>query len=198
METFKHQQVHETIRCQRNWDWDTPIEPQHLELIQEYIEKPPQQQGELCFNTVCILNNYSAVDSLQKITTHSGSSQKQDRNPQSHILAPLVIVWTTNMSIYHSVGPVKPHLHAGLHSGIVAQASNSLGYQTGFMGCAPNSGGRFISWIQSCGLDPQMHEEFLFALAIGRGKPGQPYNRDHNDDYNHHRVPYNWPQSDWL
>jgi len=180
---YNHDKLHETIRCQRNWDWDNQVTPEHLAIIDEYVEKPPQQQGQQTFSIVRIHND------LEKI------SYLHDRlySPQSQILAPLVYVWFPLHPGPNHHDRQKCQYQLGFHAGIISKLANSLGYATGFCGCGPD----FSRWHQvqkKFSLYPPEAYAFpQFILSIGRGKPDTEYNIDQNNDFVHQYFPYNWP-----
>ena len=184
---FKHKRIHETIRCQRNFDWNSPIDPEHLEILDEYVQKPGQQQGEHCVTVFKIHNNFEKVNELNK--------QLKTENEQ--VLAPLVYVWTSDRT-----KDDKNFFFAGFHSGMVSKVANDLGYQTGF--CLCDTGREFdydVAWRLWCndnGLEGPHYHNLEFILSIGHPEPGKDYNdngsyTDKPDD-DHEHYTYNWSE----
>lgn len=194
-ETFNHTEVQTTIQCQRNWDWDNPIKPEDLKLLDEYVQKPPQQQGAKLFGIINIDNNYVAVDRLQ-VMCFNPTSGKKVSNPQTHMLSPTVYIWTYNNTAVQEHGIQKVMMQIGIHIGIVIRKADELGYKTGFIACGPHTMISWKSWCHSFDIDSTStgHEHFVFALAVGNGKQSQDYNNDQLiESTTHYHVPYNWP-----
>jgi len=181
---FKHKNIHETIRCQRNFDWNNPVTLEHLEILDEYVQKPGQQQGEHTSTAFKIYNNYEKVQEL--------NNQLHQVNEQ--VLAPLVYVFTSDGKLEE-----KNPFFAGFNSGIVAKVANELGYQTGFCLCGVgSSNAKWKSWCRENGLDGPHYNNLEFILSIGHPEPGKNYNDNGsycNEVYeDHEHFTYNWSE----
>jgi len=193
IEEFDNEEVQLTIQCQRNWDWDNPVSPEDLAILDEYVSKPPQQQGEKLFDIVSIHNNYDAVNILQQICFNPGTYD-YNGDPQAHMLCPNVYIWTISPSS-NQADMEKIMMQVGMHFGIVTRKAMELGYRTGFVACGPHTATAWRVWCSqhnvACG--PQLNENFVVALAVGNPKPGLEYNIDHARGYPHTHNNYNWP-----
>lgn len=181
---FKHKNIHETIRCQRNFDWNNPVSQEHLEILDEYVQKPGQQQGEHTSTAFKIYNNYEKVQEL--------NNQLYQVNEQ--VLAPLVYVFTSDGTL----GEKNPFF-AGFNSGMLSKVANELGYQTGFCLCGVgSSNAKWKSWCRENGLDGPHYNTLEFILSIGHPEPGKEYNENGsycNESYeDHEHFTYNWSE----
>lgn len=180
---FKHDQLHETIRCQRNWDWDNQVTPEHLAIIDEYVAKPPQQQGQQTFTVVRIHNDMEKISYLHDRLYSS----------QTQILAPLVYIWFPLHSRSDHIDKQKCIYQLGFHAGLISKLANSLGYATGFCGCGPDLS-RWHEVQTKFSLFPEQEHLYpQFILSIGHGFPDTEYNVDQNHDFVHDHYEYNWP-----
>jgi len=198
METYDHKEVHETIRCQRNWDWNQPVNSEDIKLLREYLRKPPQQQGARCFNVIEIDNNYQAANRFQNICFNPSSNLTRI-NPQAHMMAPTVFIWTTSDEILDREDANKINLQIGIHSGIIIRRAAEMGYHTGFLGCGPNTPPAWWGWLTAYGKDTVEHAQFRFAVAVGTPMPDQEYNQNFfNPQEDHYHHPYDWPRYDCI
>ena len=177
MSEYKHNKLHETIRCQRNWDWDNQIKPDHLAILDEYVAKPPQKQGERMFHVARIHNDMDKVTEL-----HTSLN-----TPNTHVMSTLVYIW-------FPLAGTKSQYHAsGFHAGIISKLANELGYATGFCGCGASANSQWYKFAVKYNLTPIEHySNPMFILSIGHGKPDTEYNRCQIENNKHHHHPYNW------
>ena len=179
---FTHHNIHETIRCQRNFDWNNQVTPEHLAILDEYVQKPPQQCGERATTVIKIHNNFEKVYDL---------SMKLDKE-NWQIVAPLVYVWTSNDT------QPDEKFFAGFHSGIVSKIANELGYQTGFCACGNGGDAQLMKhWSLANGLTDDNYHHMEFILSIGHGELDKAYNDNGSyveDQSSHTHSPYNWPE----
>jgi len=173
---YTHDKLHETIRCQRNWDWDNQVTPEHLAILDEYVAKPAQQQGERMFSVARIHND------MEKISDIHDNLNKSN----TQVLAPLVYIWfPLDEHVWDH------HLQAGFHAGIISKLANELGYATGFCGCGASENSEWSSITEKYNLTPvEDYKDPIFILSIGHGKPDTPYNKDHLENFihTHHRY----------
>ena len=177
MSEYTHNKLHETIRCQRNWDWGNQITPDHLAILDEYVAKPPQQQGERMFHVARIHNDMDKVTEL-----HTSLN-----TPNYHVMSTLVYIW-------FPLAGTKSQYHAsGFHAGIISKLANELGYATGFCGCGASDNKQWNKFAVKYNLTPIEHySNPMFILSIGHGQPDIEYNRCQLDGYIHTHHPYNW------
>ena len=191
---YVHDKLHEVIRCQRTFDWDNQPTAEHVTILDEYAQKPPQQQG---FEAATIVKVHNNKPKMQEIESLLGGL-----TPQNHVIAPLVYIW---FPIIHQRGRQhwqnnsKTWANTGLHAGIVAKLANELGYATGFCGCGKDSNrlDEWHSWTNANGLKPsELYELPMLILSIGHGLPDTEYNWDPllNGGDTHEHIPYEWSE----
>lgn len=197
-EHYQDHNIHSTIRCQKNWNWQHKVEQHKLDVLLEYVHKCPQQQSWRTHNCIHINRNWDAVLDLQT-RCFADEDPKGLPWPQTQMLAPHVFVFTINDQLLRSISTPesKNHLTAGIHIGILTRVANNLGLETGFTACGPHIQASWDQWCKKHNIDQNVHQNFVFALSVGY--PLLDNYRECNITQTvGHRDPYDWPQIDQL
>ena len=199
MSFFRDKNIHSTIRSQRNFDWDKPIEQEKFDVLMEYVHKCPQQQGWRTHNIVYIKNNWEMVLDLQTRCFNKDNPIGVPY-PQPQMMAPHVFVFTINDDLKKISDQSYINLGLGMHAGIITRVANNLGLESGFTACGPHIDQSWHGWCRKFGVDHTVHDHFVFALSVGYAL----YEEDHTVVHPKLTIgkldsdPYNWPQIDQV
>jgi hypothetical protein len=150
--------VESSQHCQRNWDLDKTIDPEHLKIF-EYVVKTVPSKQNISFYKVHFITNRKLIEEIYKNTnTFHPKTTIDFKNPQT--LANLLVIFEDDLSygeinenndtraykLQHLLTPqqkstIEKTLHQdrqqaiGIASGQLSLIANYLGYKTGFCGC---------------------------------------------------------------
>ena len=148
--------IESSQHCQRNWDLDKTISPEHLSIFEYVLKNAPSKQNIAYYKVHFIFNRELIENIYTNTPTYSGSVEER-YNPQ--VLANLLVVFedyfdfsnneniqiraykqkdklTDSQRITLENNLTQDRLHAiGIASGQLVLVANYLGYKTGFCKC---------------------------------------------------------------
>lgn len=180
--------------CQRNWDLNSAIPQEDLDLLIHAATQCPSKQNVAHYK-VHFLQNRDIIEKVHELTRHNSRHPNYATETNSQILANLVIVFEENNfvptlknDIYrneetedilknhnlHQPSLVRDrHMAVGIAAGYVNLTASILGYSTGCCACFDDLGIR-----KTLGLDG----EVLLLMGVGFKDPSK--NRRI-----HHQIP---------
>ena len=188
---YKDQELKSIASCQRNFDVTREKPTETIQSLDEWIEKPPEQCGELRFNIIKISNQGCQLH-LSKILSPYKEVTWKIEQPQ--IIANITYVWTIPSQTWFNEKDVdwNPELsffHIGFHSGLLTKKVSELGLVTGFTQCGPVNDDVWNDFKQEWNIDSVKHNKFGFALGVGYPLEDKPYYWQYSFGNHVHCVP---------
>ena len=138
--------IESSQHCQRNWDLDKNIDPEHIKIFEEVVKTVPSKQN-IAYYKVHFITNRSTIEEIFKWTITG--RDRETFNPQ--VLANLLVVFEDYYSVTKNIPAIEENsssekygnysIHIdrqqaiGIASGVLSFTANYLGYKTGFCRC---------------------------------------------------------------
>ena len=184
-------------KCQRNWDYNEPIQPETIDFLLWHAENSPSKQHEAYYDVYWTADR-KVIEECSKYTwgtTHTRTPPSTWRNTQAN--ASLYILFVakqpeTQLNCNHD-GSLKDNSHhsrwensyvsIGIAMGLVMRAANSLGLATGCNKSHGDLNGNMF-WEKKLGIEQDVidgNKKIAYGIGIGFPQEGRP--RWETDDY---------------
>lgn len=182
--------IREMQKCQRNWDYSKKVHPEIVDYLLWIAREAPSKQHEAYYD-VYYSTDRETIQEMSRYTwgsTHTRTPPSTWRNTQANANMYMLFVAKepeTQLNC-NSDGTLKPNNKAerwenayvsiGIAMGLVMQAANKMGLQTGCNKSHDDVSGNDY-WIKKLGIEEEVKagtKKIAYGIGIGFANKGRP------------------------